>query len=186
MTPLWLQEETWLPGGKLRCLVEWNWITLFSRVTKVQFDQVTTRRRNRTQITVYEKRHVHYHYATSTALGCSWKFRSKVWSVKWVCCCGILKCSHGQVRAFQLMKVKGCLQRHFSKFVSYKFSDKYLAGLEKVHDEITFPLMTPVSQSFSSEGSIPFSRWIHSCWNCSLYSVTSPWPGWNFRRVVTR
>ena len=35
MAPVLLQEETGVPGENLRCLVETNWTTLFSHVTKV-------------------------------------------------------------------------------------------------------------------------------------------------------
>ena len=35
MGPVLLQEETGVPGGNLRCLVETNWTTLFSRVAKI-------------------------------------------------------------------------------------------------------------------------------------------------------
>ena len=47
MGPVLLQEETGVSGENLRCLVELNWATLFSHVTKV-----TARGRNRTLVTV--------------------------------------------------------------------------------------------------------------------------------------
>ena len=52
MGPVLLQEETGLSGENLRCLVESNWTTIFSHVTTVTFNQITTRSRNRTQVTV--------------------------------------------------------------------------------------------------------------------------------------
>ena len=51
MGPVLLQEETGVPGENLRCLVESNWTTLFSHVTKVNFNQITARSRNRTLVT---------------------------------------------------------------------------------------------------------------------------------------
>ena len=47
-----LQEETGVSGENLRCLVESNWTTLFSHVTKVTFNQITARSRNQTLVTV--------------------------------------------------------------------------------------------------------------------------------------
>ena len=52
MSPVLLQEETGVPGENLRCFVESKWTTLFSRVTKITFNQITARSRNRTQVTV--------------------------------------------------------------------------------------------------------------------------------------
>ena len=52
MCPVLLQKETGVPGENLRRLVESNWITVFSHVTKVTFNQITARSRNRTLVTV--------------------------------------------------------------------------------------------------------------------------------------